>query len=132
MKVLKLEVGSAPYRIQAVAVECGSDLVVTIGGGERSHVGATALAVPRASLADASMLSATASVICVTGHKEDELARKAALRLATTFSCCATVSVGIHIDEAKREDVVWLTQNYEDLCQMLVEELAVEREKIAD
>jgi hypothetical protein len=46
----------------------GADLVVTIGGGSRPHVGAVAVAQPRPSLKGDGTVSATASVIALLGH----------------------------------------------------------------
>jgi hypothetical protein len=58
------------------------------------------------------MPSASASVLCVTGHKEDLLARTAAIELAADFKCRVNVTVGLHIDGATAEDVRLLNENY--------------------
>lgn len=112
MRSTSVEHGEAPHRVEAVIVFCGPDISVCFGGGERPHIGASALGVPRPSLADSSMPSASASVVCVTGHKEDLLARAAALELATLFSSVVTVSVGLHVDGATAEDIRLLDDNY--------------------
>jgi len=104
--------GEFPFRVEIAAVLVGPDISVTIGGGDAYHIGATALAVPRPSLADPAAPSASASVICVTAHKEDELARAAALELATEFGCRVSVSAGIHVDNATAEDISQLLRNY--------------------
>lgn len=112
MKSFTLSNGEAPHRVEATVVFCGSDLSVSIGGGEAPHIGAVALGIPRPSLADSTIMSASASVLCVTGHKEDDLARSAALELATTFGTRVAVTVGIHIDDADAEDFRLLDENY--------------------
>jgi len=104
--------GEYPYRVEIALALVGPDISVTIGGGDAYHIGATALAVPRPSLADAAAPSASASVICVTAHKEDELARAAALELATEFGCRVSVSAGIHVDDATAEDITLLLKHY--------------------
>lgn len=110
--------GDAPHRVEAVIVFCGPDISVCFGGGEGPHIGAVALGVPRPSLADSAMPSASASVLCVTGHKEDLLARTAALELATMFSAIVNVSVGLHVDGATADDIRKLDENY---CAVLTE-----------
>jgi len=113
MKLVSVGAGDAPHRVEAAIVFCGLDLVVCFGGGEAPHVGAVALAIPRPSLADSSMPSASASVMCVTGHKEDQLARTAALEIATLYGCRVNVTVGLHVDDATTEDFRMLETNYQ-------------------
>ena len=69
----------------AEAVWIGPDLLVWIYGGEAPHIGAVAMAQPRASLADPERTSATASVFAYVGHKEDALAKEAAEALASAL-----------------------------------------------
>jgi hypothetical protein len=111
--------GTDHCRIDASALRCGNDLVVAVQGGIRPHIGATAMAVPRPSLADASAVSSSASVLCVVGHKEDELARAVALRLSAAFACTVTVVAGLHVDHATGGDIRLLLAN----CDRAVEDL---------
>ncbi len=114
-----LQTGQGRHQAEALVVVNGNDLAVTIGGGSVYHIGATALAVPRPSLADPEVVSASASVICVTGHKEDELARTAALRLAAHFNRIAVVMVGLHVDNATPQDITTLTSNFHLLLDQI-------------
>ena len=116
--------GKGKHVIEAVALVCGRDLSVSICGGEVYHIGASALAAPRASLKDPEKVSASASVICLVGHKEDEVARHAALDLATTFSCNANVAVGIHVDNATEADLAQVWKNYKIALSLLKEKLS--------
>jgi hypothetical protein len=96
-----------------VAVPQGKDLCVALFGGDTPHIGAVALSQPRPSLKKDGRLSATTSVIAVLGHKEDELARLIASRLAGSLGVIVTVSCGIHMDEAtpsELKDIVELSQ----------------------
>lgn len=123
MKHLSYEAGDGIYRIEADVLICGRDISAAICGGDTPHIGAVALASPRMSLADKEKTSASASVICVTGHKEDELARAAALKLAARFSCQTTVVAGIHIDDATGDDIKVLWKNYEIVMDKIMEGL---------
>lgn len=123
MKHFSVEAGQNQYRVEAEVNICGKDLNVCIGGGEAYHIGASALAIPRKSLANEEETSASASVFCVVGHKEDELARKTALELSTLFGCIVNVTVGIHIDDATKEDIKLLSANYEIIVNEIKEKL---------
>lgn len=80
------------------AVRAGRDVQLVISGGDTPHIGAVALGTPRPSLADASQKSSSASVLCVSGHKEDLLARRVALTVAKELDATVCVSVGIHLN----------------------------------
>lgn len=119
MKSLERGTGATQVSVQAAWI--GPSLVVTIGGGTHPHVGAVAVAQPRPSLKGDGKVSATASVIALLGHKEDELARWAALHLASRLSTTVVVTAGLHIDNAQIEQVRHLEQE----ARALIESLAV-------
>ena len=109
--------GIGRHQVAAIVVVCGQDVAIHIGGGERPHIGAVALAVPRPSLNDRNVLSASAFVLCIVGHKEDEIARTAALRMAASVNACVTVTVGLHIDDASAADIKTLQSNLDKLIE---------------
>lgn len=92
-------------QVQITAIPMGDDLCVTIGGGEKPHIGAVALGVPTPSLASPGKLSASISVLTLTGHKEDELARKAADALAGQLGRVVVVCCGIHKDAITPQEI---------------------------
>lgn len=112
--------GSGSCRVDASIVRCGKDVVVVVGGGTTHHIGAVALAIPRPSLSDPSQISASASVLCVTGHKEDEVARNIALEVASKLDCVVTVIVGIHIDHATGDQLSEMLENCKEVIKNLV------------
>lgn len=119
--------GALPHRVEGVIVFCGPDISVCLGGGEAHHIGAVALGIPRPSLDDCSVPSASASVLCVTGHKDDELAREAALGLATLCGTRVNVAVGLHIDAATAEDIRLLEENFGAVLSEVERRVADER-----
>jgi len=124
MQYFQVDAGVGLHIIKAVVVVCGKDINVCLGGGDTFHIGASALAIPRPSLADPDIVSASASVICVTGHKEDEVAKQAALKLASKFNTRVNVVCGLHIDNATSEDINLLYQNYLSVLDKIKEILA--------
>lgn len=123
MNVISIKVGEGIYTVEAVAVKCGRDYNISIGGGDTYHIGAVALGIPRPSLADSERVSASASVLCVTAHKEDEAAREAALRLAALLNTRVVVTCGLHIDDANLEQITKLYENYLEILEQLEQKL---------
>lgn len=113
------QAGAGEDLIEAVAVVCGPDLSVTLCGGTHYHVGAVALGIPRQSLKDSQEPSASVSVLCVTGHKEDDLARQVAHRFSCRFGCRVSVTAGIHIDGASGEQIKLLLDN----CEVVISDI---------
>lgn len=123
MELFSVAGGEGLYRVEIAAAVCGADLSVTICGGSLHHVGAAALGVPRPSLKDPQKRSASESVLCVVGHKDDEVAKAAAHRLASEFGCVVSVSAGLHLDNAGQDDIQGLVAGYEEALAALEEEL---------
>lgn len=112
---LTLVRGEGRSRVQVTGLLTGPDLVLVITGGTHPHVGAVSLATPRPSLADPERRSATASVLAVVAHKEDELARWAALQVAAATGAHAVVAAGLHIDQATPAEIAALEQSAREL-----------------
>ena len=112
------------YNLKASIQRIGRDLLVAIWGGERPHVGAVAVAQPRPSLRDPQSTSATASVFCLVGHKEDELAKAASEILASVLNTTVVVTAGIHWDDLSAEGIQTVVKNSEILIDLILERLA--------
>ncbi len=100
--------------VTVVAVNMGLDLSISVSGGDRPHIGAVALAISRPSLSDSDRTSATTSVLAITGHKEDELAKMIAHGLASSLSCNVSVSCGIHMNKIN-PDILTILQKQVEL-----------------
>jgi gallate decarboxylase subunit D len=109
----------ARFEISAWVRLIGTDLLVAISGGEMPHIGAVAVAQPRPSLRNPNVTSATASVICCMGHKEDALAKTASEKLSATFNCRVVVTAGIHWDNLTDEDIRQVQQSGEVLIELI-------------
>lgn len=124
--IFRSKSGEATYAVEMWAVLCGKDMSVGVVGGTHAHIGAVALSIPRPSLKDPNVSSASTSVLTVVGHKEDELAKKAATRLASTFGCTVCVQAGVHIDGASEGDIKLLWENFESALQDIEHQLQAE------
>jgi hypothetical protein len=92
--------------VQIVVVVLDEGIVVTLGGGDVSHVGAVALAEPRPSRRDPRKMSSSVSVFARLGHKEDDLAKKLAGQLAAMTGLPVVLSAGIHVEAASEDEIM--------------------------
>jgi len=117
------------YNLETFAKEIGQDLLVAIWGGKKPHIGAVAVAQPRASLKDKSVVSATASVFCYLGHKDDIVAKEAAEKLSATLNKNVTVTVGIHWDDIDEGGIKTVMANSRQLVNMIIEKFGAREAK---
>jgi gallate decarboxylase subunit D len=112
------------YDLEANVRLIGNDFLVAIWGGEKPHIGAVAVAQPRPSLKDPDAVSATASVFCFIGHKEDELAKAVSEILASALHTQVVVTAGIHWDNISKEGIQKVIRNSENLIDLILEKIA--------
>ena len=117
------------YDLSAHVRLIGADLLVAIWGGEKPHIGAVAAAHSSPSLKDPKVMSTTASVLCYSGHKEDELAKSAAKKLAAALDTKVVVTAGIHWDNLSVEGIQKVNRNSEVLVTTIQKRIQSEREK---
>ncbi len=97
-------------KLRMTAQHLGDDLSVTLSGGDRPHIGAVALAGPRAS----------SSALALPQHREGELARTIASALAAEFNVAVAVTCGVHLDEILPEEIRDVLEMAEELTRELV------------
>lgn len=114
------------YNLTAYVRRIGADVLVAIWGGEKPHIGAVAVAQPRPSLKDPEVMSASTSVICLLGHKEDELVKAAAEILAAALKTQVVVTAGIHWDNLDPKAIQQIVRHSEILVDMILERCMTE------
>lgn len=75
----------------------GEDLVLTLSGGEKPHIGCVVQAVPRPSLSGDGTISVTSSVINLTGHKDEFLCRRLAENRCRETGKVVVCTGGVHM-----------------------------------
>ena len=118
--MIELSRQEGDIHLALTAIPMGKDWLVALSGGDAPHIGAVALAHPRPSLKGDGSASATASVLALTGHKEDMLAREVALRVARECGVVACVSCGIHMESATEGEIDVVLRLTDDLVMELV------------
>jgi len=105
VKRFKVEISKGPFRIHGHVQEMGQDLLVSIWGGTKPHIGAVGVAIPRPSLRDPRKWSATSSNFTFVGHKEDILVKKISEKLASQLKRNVVVIAGIHWDDISNKEI---------------------------
>lgn len=107
--------------LKVSAGKIGKDILICLEGGNAPHIGCVVQAVPRPSLKEDGSMSATASVLNLTGHKDEFLCRKLAEKICSVTGCVTVCTGGFHLDGIKKEQI-------EDVIQA-VDEVYVELSK---
>jgi hypothetical protein len=125
MEIIHTEREFLGSRIVAGAQWIGKDLLVTLAGGIRPHIGSVILAVPRPSLKNPSTTSSTSSVLNRPGHLDERPGRVLADKLAAALGCNVALVCGIHYDDLSPDDI----EGIMEICSQLEDELL---EKLKD
>ena len=119
----KIQTGLDAYNLKAAVRKIGNDILVAIWGGEKPHIGAVAVAQPRPSLKDSRKTSASASVFCFVGHKEDDLAKAVSEKLASALNTPVVVTAGIHWDNLDAQGIQQVLKNSRILTDLIRDKL---------
>ena len=98
MKRFLVETSRGRFKAYGFVQVVGEDILVSVWGGTRPHIGAVGIAVPRHSLKNPRQWSATSSNFTFPGHKEDVLVKKISEKLAARLKKNVVVAAGIHWD----------------------------------
>lgn len=116
MKQIRKQLSFAELTLQGYKI--GEEYCLHVGGGERPHIGCVVLAVPRPSLGNPDAISATSSVLNVTGHKDEGICRQLAEAVAKRKNTVTVCTGGFHVDGITTEQI----QELMDCIKHLTEE----------
>jgi len=97
----------------------GTDLQVTIYGGDAHHIGGVALAYPTQSHYHDAM-TVSVNTITVPGHKDYVVANSAAEAICKALSIPTAVIVGIHIADATKEQIVAIVNEVDSMVSEMI------------
>ncbi|MGY5864813.1 MAG: hypothetical protein RTV41_09425 [Candidatus Thorarchaeota archaeon] len=96
--------------------EIGNDLLIAIYGGDAHHIGGAAVAYPTPShYRDATTVSV--STMTLPGHKDYVVANTAAEKICKALETPTIVTVGIHYDNATKNDIEEIISVVDSLVQ---------------
>jgi hypothetical protein len=105
VKRFLVEISKGRFKIHGSVQEVGQDLLVSIWGGTRPHIGAIGIAIPRPSLKNPKKWSATSSNFTFLGHKEDVMVKKISEKLAARLRRNIVVTAGVHWDRITSNEI---------------------------
>ena len=131
-KKLYLSEGESPYGIWAEIRPIGEDVQISVGGGDRDHIGAVALAEPSVTVhpvtGEAVSLTAGESsgfsriqLLSAAGHKDAAIAQMFAGAFCDAFQVNVSAVAGVHIDQATDEEIDILMGNASALLQEAID-----------
>jgi hypothetical protein len=129
MKRFFVEASKGRLKTCSFVQEVGQDVLVSVWGGTRPHIGAVGIAVPRHSLKNPKKWSATSSNFTFPGHKEDTLVKNISERLAAQLKKNVVVTAGIHWDSLTFEEIETIESLTGKLSDRILEKLLPAGEK---
>ncbi len=120
---VRSSVGDGIFKVIAEVKIIGDDLMISVWGGTKPHIGSISVSVPRPSLQDNTIMSATSSIINLIGHKDEVVARKFSEQLAAKFNRNAIATAGVHIDDITENQINIIMQNITTLCLDVINKL---------
>ena len=119
--MIELSEDSLALRVRAEWI--GPDVLVTLSGGDRPHIGAVAVGEYHPSLNGDGTPSASVSLYCGVGHRDGEPAMRLAKALSTCLQCRSTVVVGVHFDRFDVDRLSSFWAFLASLCDHLPDQL---------
>ena len=119
MNTARCSAKAGRFRVDALVQSLGDDLLVSLWGGTRPHIGAVGIALPRPSLADPRRTSATSSNYTFLGHKEDVVVKQVSEAISAALCKNVVVTAGLHWDDLAPRDLEVIA----DITQRLAEKI---------
>jgi hypothetical protein len=119
MKRFIIEISKGRFKIHGLVQEIGEDLLISIWGGTRFHIGAVGMAIPRPSLKNPKKWSATSSVFTFIGHKEDSWVKKISESLAGRLRRNVVVTAGLHWEKITSQEI----KSVENILQKIPDQI---------
>lgn len=79
---MEIEIKLSFTVVKAYVRQIGQDYIILLEGGDSPHIGCAVMVVPRPSLTGDGSMGSTASVLNLTGHKDEEVCRYLAEQVA--------------------------------------------------
>jgi hypothetical protein len=123
MKQFSIIISKGKFTTEGLVQEIGPDILVSIWGGTRPHIGAVGMAIPRHSLKNPKKWSATSSTFTFLGHKEDTLVKEISERLATRLRKNVVVTAGLHWDSITPQEIKIIENLTEKMSDRILKKL---------
>jgi len=123
MKSFKLEISRGGFKVHGFVQELGKDLLISVWGGTKPHIGAVGMATPRPSLKNPEKWSATSSNFTFLNHKEDLLVKKLSEKIASQTQAHVVVTAGLHWDKLREREITLIERLASRLGDLILKKL---------
>jgi len=110
--------GEPPHQVECQTIICGQDVIVIVGGGTGYHIGALALSNKMIVNNNSLQENTSVNVITLPNHKEHDLVKSAVNYLSESVNCSVLVVAGLHIDNANKNDIDRLVENFDECIKL--------------
>lgn len=101
--------GEGRTRVWLEVQEIGEDIVITVGGGNRPHIGGVVLKVPDEEV----------RTMPIGSHRDLEVLIPIAEAAFEKYGRSVVVVGGIHIDDATKDEILTIVENCNELASQL-------------
>lgn len=108
------------YLLQVSVKKIGQDLLVSVEGGQKPHIGCVIQSVSRPSLTGDGSYSATSSVLNLTGHKDEYLCRKLSEQICAACKTTVVCTGGVHIDQITKDEIQEIMRTVEEMGNIVI------------
>ncbi len=115
--------GTGQFAVSASLQTIGADVLITLWGGTRPHIGSLAVAIPHPQSAPERERSSTVLQFSFPGHRDEAVARRVAERVAARLQRTVAASAGIHVPDITPEGIEAVLANTDLLIQKIIGKL---------
>lgn len=98
----------------------GDDICIIIAGGDKPHIGCVALSISRESLKDENCGSYTTSVLNLSGHKDEQVARYVAEQVVKALGKNVVIIGGIHVNDIDPQEMDFILNSLDDIAEGII------------
>jgi len=116
----ELSVGTGVYTVSASLQQLGPDVLISVWGGTRPHIGALSISTPQPGCAPEESRSSTVLQFSFPGHRDDVVARRVSERVASALQRRIVVSAGIHVPDITPAGIDTVLANADCLIEKII------------
>jgi hypothetical protein len=116
----ELSCGTGVYTVSATLQLLDQDVLITVWGGTRPHIGALVVSAPHPDHAPEEGRCSTVLQFSFPGHRDNVVARRVAERVASALQRTIVVSAGIHVPDITPAGIDTVLANTDCLIEKII------------
>ena len=116
----ELSAGTGVYTVSASLQVLGPDVLITVWGGTRPHIGALSVSTPHPERAPEEGRCSTVLQFSFPGHRDNVVACRVSERVASALQRRIVVSAGIHVPDITPAGIDTVLANTDCLIEKII------------